>query len=54
MFLFLDCLVQEGRLEVLEKMRKDTGNEDFDLDESRTPFQLQIEARVQTMDITDV
>lgn len=34
-------------------MRKETGNVDFDLDETRTPFQLQIEARVQAMDIAD-
>ena len=48
------CWVQEDYLESLEKMRKDTGNKDFDLDETRTPFQLQIEARVQAMDIADV
>lgn len=47
-------VVQEGQLESLEKMRKETGNEDFDLEETRTPFQLQIEARVQAMDIADV
>lgn len=46
--------MQEARLETLEKMRKESGNEDFDLDEIRTPFQLQIEARVQAMDIADV
>jgi hypothetical protein len=44
----------EDRLESLEKMRKETGNKDFDFDETRTPFQLQIEARVQAMDIADV
>lgn len=46
--------MQEAHLETLEKMRKESGNEDFDLDESRTPFQLQIEARVQALDIADV
>ena len=48
------CCMQEDRLESMEKMRKETGNMDFDLDETRTPFQLQIEARVQAMDIADV
>lgn len=46
--------IQEAHLETLEKMRKESGNEDFDLDDSRTPFQLQIEARVQALDIADV
>ena len=46
--------VQEDRLESLEKMRIETGNKDFDLNDTRTPFQLQIEARVQAMDIADV
>ena len=48
------CGLQEDRLEFLEKMREETGNRDFDLNNSRTPFQMQIEARVQAMDIADM
>lgn len=47
------CVLQEVHLENLEKMRAESGNEDFDLGETRTPFQLQIEARVQAMEIAD-
>jgi hypothetical protein len=43
----------EVHLENLDKMRKESGNEDFDLDETRTPFQLQIEARVHAMETAD-
>ena len=47
------CFLQEVHLENLDKMRKESGNEDFDLDETRTPFQLQIEARVHAIETAD-
>lgn len=45
--------LQQSHLESQSKAREDRGIESTDFGENRTPFQLQILARVQALEVTD-
>lgn len=50
----LSCQLQQAHLDVQTRAREEMGIEPTDFGETRTPFQLQILARVQALEISDV
>ena len=52
-FFFFFCALQKEHLETRLKIREEQGIERADFGELRTPFQLQILARVQALEVTD-
>lgn len=49
----IDCSNQKTFQEEQTKSRSERGTEDVDFGESRSPFQLQIIARAQAMELSD-
>ena len=47
-------LLQQAHLDTQSRAREEMGIELTDFDETRTPFQLQILARVQALEISDI
>ena len=52
--LILPCFFQQEYQRERAKSREERGIESADFDESRSPFQIQILARVKALEISDV